>query len=218
MRLEFLRFMSAWGEPIAPVTVADSYFEEYADLLPEPMFDLWREIGFAGFGDGLLWICDPHIWQPIVNTWLDGLAIPDLYAGTQIPIFRTAYGKIYCFKPGVGPKLTIMPMSSIVSFGRPSSLSTKKWIDREMTAFLELPRRLFKQSATYMSDTEDPLQEDMFERIVGRLGLTTHDTIYSFDPPPQLRGWVRAENAVVADAATELTRLRTLEVPEVETK
>jgi hypothetical protein len=216
VRVEFLRFISAWGEPIAPVTVADSYFEEYADLLPETMLDLWREIGFAGCGDGLLWICDPHTWQPIVNTWLDGLDIPEPYTGTQIPIFRTAYGDIYCFKPGLGQTLTVAPAVSMILLSSPIPILTTEWLDREMEAFLELPRRMFTQTSTYMPGTDEPFQENMFERIVGRLGRTTHNTIYSFDPPRQLRGDMRAENAILAEATTELTRLRTLKTPKID--
>lgn len=217
MRLEFLRFISAWGEPLNPVTVPDSHFNEYGNLLPESMLDLWREMGFAGFGEGLLWICDPRSWQPMVNTWLDGVSLPDSYAGTQIPIFRTAYGQIYCFKPGVGQRLNIVPTGSMIGLQRPSSLSTTESNDKDITSLLEFPQRLFTESATYLPGTEDPLQENMFGLIVDRLGRTSHDTMYSFDPPSQLDGELRAENAVLVDAATELAHLRTLETPWVDT-
>ena len=151
---------------------------------------------------------------PVV--WLDGLDIPEPYTGTQIPIFRTAYGDIYCFKPGLGQTLTVAPAVSMILLSSPIPILTTEWLDREMEAFLELPRRMFTQTSTYMPGTDEPFQENMFERIVGRLGRTTHNTIYSFDPPRQLRGDMRAENAILAEATTELTRLRTLKTPKID--
>ena len=212
MRLELLNFISRWGDPIDPVEVPQSYFDEYGEQLPELMLDLWREIGFAGFGNGLLWLCDPHAWQPIVNTWLDGVDLPDEYRGEQIPIFRTAYGDIYCFKQGLGQKLDIDPVVSTIGLFRPEPVSGQEWIDMDITDILGFPASQFLLQAD-PPDEGDDLQEDLFPRIVERLGPTTHDTIYTFDPSVQEGGDIRVEYAKIADAATELTRLRSLKSP-----
>ena len=176
------------------------------------MLDLWREIGFAGFGNGLLWVCDPHTWQPIVNTWLDGVDLADEYRGEQIPIFRTAYGKIYCFKSGLGQKLIINPIISRVALYRPAPVPGQKWIDMDISGVLKLPVTQFVVQAD-PPDKGDDHQEDLFPRIIERLGPTTHDTIYTFDPSVQEGGDIRVEYAKIADAATELTRLRSLKSP-----
>ncbi|MEV6560517.1 GAD-like domain-containing protein [Nocardia sp. NPDC051756] len=47
--------------------VPESCFAEYGGRLPELMLELWRAVEFAGFSDGLLWVCDPHYGQPIVD-------------------------------------------------------------------------------------------------------------------------------------------------------
>lgn len=212
MRLELLNFISRWGEPIDPVEVPQSYFDEYGDQLPELMVDLWREIGFAGFGNGLLWVCDPHAWQPIVDTWLDGVELPGDYRGEQIPIFRTAYGETKCFKPELGQKLTINPALSMIALFRPEPVAGQKWIDMDISSILKYPANQFLLDAD-PPDEGDDLQEDLFPRIVERLGRTTHDTIYTFDPSVQEGGDIRVEYAKIADAATELTRLRSLKAP-----
>lgn len=214
MRLELLNFISRWGDPIDPIEVPQSYFDEYGEQLPELMLDLWREVGFAGFGDGLLWVCDPHAWQPIVNTWLDGVDLPDEYRGEQVPIFRTAYGKIYCFKSGLGQKVEIDPAFSNIALFRPEPVPDQQWIDMGITDILGFPVSQFVIDADYPSEGDD-LQEDLFPRIFDRLGPTTHSTVYSFAPSVQEGGSVRAENATVVDAATELARLRWLEGPEI---
>ena len=57
MRIELLDLLPRRDEPIDAIPVPESYFAEYGDRLPELMLELWREVGFAGFGDGLLWVC-----------------------------------------------------------------------------------------------------------------------------------------------------------------
>lgn len=214
MRLELLNFISRWGEPIDPTEVPQSYFDEYGDQLPELMLDLWREIGFAGFGNGLLWTCDPHTWQPIVNTWLDGVDLPDEYQGKQVPIFRTAYGKIFCFKPELGQKLTINSIISRIALFRPEPVAGQEWIDMDITDILGFPARQFLVPAD-PPDKGNDLQEDLFPRIVEQLGPTTHNTVYTFEPSVQEGGDIRVEYAKLANATAELTRLRSLKAPRI---
>jgi hypothetical protein len=214
VRLEFLNFISRWGDPIEPIRVSDSYFDEYRDQLPELMLDLWREVGFAGFGDGLLWICDPHHWQPIVDAWLDGTDLPTEYRGNQIPLFRTAYGKIYCFKPGLGQKVEIDPILSNIALFRPETLAGQEWIDMGISDVLGFPPTQFLVHADYPTEGDD-LQEDLFALIADRLGRTSHSTIYAFQPSIQEGGNLRAEYAVLSEATAELVRLRALQSPEI---
>lgn len=213
MRLEILDFVAEWGEPIDPLAVSEGHFLQYGDRLPELMLDMWREIGFAGFGDGLLWICDPRAWQPIVDTWLAGLDLPELYAGEHIPLFRTAYGEIHCFKPGLGLNVTVIPVTSKIGLIEPNPVGGQRWIDMHIESLLKYPADLFLVDADSVYDSDDD-QDDLFPRLVERLGPTTHDTVYSFSPSTQEDGIVRVETAFVADAASELTRLRTLKTPE----
>lgn len=177
------------------------------------MLDLWREVGFAGFGDGLLWVCDPYYWQPIVDTWLRGVDLPAEYHGNQIPLFRTAYGKIYCFKPGLGQKMEIDPVLCNVALFHPETIAGQEWIDMGISDVLGFPPTQYVVHADSPTDGDD-LQEDLFARIVDQLGPLSHDTIYAFAPSAKEGGDIRAEQAVVAVAATELTRLRSLGAPE----
>ena len=206
MRVEFLTFLSRWGEPLDQAAVPEGHFHRYGDVLPAPLLDFWREVGFAGFGDGLLWSCDPDIWQPVVDLWVSGLDLPEPYAGGQIPIFRTAYGEVYCFKPGVGQKLAITPAISRVDLLRLIPVPGQKWIDFDILNVLDRPPRLYLQRADHLPVP----QPDMFGMIADRLGRTTPDTIYSFDPPTQQGGRLRAEYAVLVEAIPELTRLHPL--------
>ncbi|UGT62264.1 GAD-like domain-containing protein [Nocardia asteroides] len=214
MRIELLDLLSRHNGPIDPIPVPERYFAEYAERLPDLVLDLWRELGFGGFGDGLLWACDPHRWQPIVDAWLASVALPAEYTGDQIPIFRTAYGKIYCFRPGLGQKIEIDPLFSGVHLFRPETLPGERWIDRGITDLLTFPDGQFLVYADHPTEGFD-MQEDLFERIVERLGRTSHDTVYSFAPRIQEDGAIRAEHAVLADATTELAALLALQEPEV---
>ncbi|MFC8043265.1 GAD-like domain-containing protein [Nocardia sp. NPDC057353] len=214
MRIELLDLLARRGAPIDPIPVPENYFAEYAGRLPELVLDLWRELGFSGLGNGLLWFCDPYRWQPIVDAWLASVELPAEYAGDQIPILRTAYGKIYCFRPGLGQKIEIEPLLSGVHLFRPEVLAGQEWIGRGITDLLTFPDDQFLVDADHPTEGDDP-QEDLFERIVERLGRTAHDTVYSFAPRIQEDGALRAEHAVIADAATELAAVLALQAPEL---
>ncbi|MEV0359710.1 GAD-like domain-containing protein [Nocardia sp. NPDC050697] len=212
--MELRDFVSRWGEPIDPVAVPEDYLAEYGERLPGLALALWRELGFAGFGAGLLWSCDPHRWQPIVDAWLAGAALPAGYAGEAIPLLRTAYGKIYCFLPGLGQRLIINPVLSKVTVRRPNPIAGPAGIDREMDSVLRHPRGTYLLDADPPEYGDDP-QEDLFERITAGSGHLTASTVYSFAPRVQEGGTIRAEYATVVDAAAELHALRALGPPRV---
>ena len=216
MRLELLDFMSRWGDPIEPIAVSDSYFDQYRDQLPRFMLDVWREVGFAGFSDGMLWICDPHYWQPIVDAWLDQTDLPTAYLGNHIPLFRTAYGKIYCFTPGLGQKIDINPTLSRIALFRPEILPGQEWIDRGVSDILTLPPNQFLVHPDYPTEGGNP-QEDMFADILDRLGPTSHSTIYTFHPSLPEGGDLDADQAILSEATAELLRLRSLQNPKIST-
>lgn len=168
--LEVHRFLSTWntswtGAPLDQRAVPDSYFDEYSDL-PDIVRTFWREVGFAGFDQGLLWVCDPHEWQPIIDEWLAGLDLPAPYRNGHIPLFRTAFGEIICFKAGLGSVIRIDSLTPEIIYVTPGY------------DFGTLASRLSRHvgGGTYWRRA--------FEKIVAELGPLDHATMYLFDPLP----------------------------------
>ncbi|GAD82945.1 GAD-like domain-containing protein [Nocardia asteroides] len=57
--------------------------------MPGLLLDIWREIGFPGYVDGLFWLCNPEEWQPAVDDWIEGLWLP--FDDEWVPFTRTAF-------------------------------------------------------------------------------------------------------------------------------
>ncbi|MGY0501642.1 GAD-like domain-containing protein [Nocardia sp. FBN12] len=199
--LEVHDFLSRWntswtGEPLEQVAVPESYFDEYSDL-PGIVHTFWREVGFAGFAKGLLWVCDPHEWQPIVDEWLAGLDLPETHRAGQIPLFRTAFGEIICFKAEMGNLVRIDPLT-------PEVVHIARGVD-----FGALVLALGSQVS---GDTH---WRGAFGKIVAKLGPLDHSTIYAFDPLPFVgenpRGRsvvYRTETAARSDARSAMSTIR----------
>ncbi len=68
-------FVRKWGAASIPVEVPEERFSEFAGLVPDLLIEFWREFGYSGFHNGLLWICDPVEWQPAVDAWTAGLEL-----------------------------------------------------------------------------------------------------------------------------------------------
>ncbi|GEM34033.1 hypothetical protein NN3_50400 [Nocardia neocaledoniensis NBRC 108232] len=168
--LEIHHFLSRWytswtGEPLDRVPVPESYFDEYGEL-PDVVRAFWREVGFAGFDKGLLWVCDPREWQPIVDEWLSGLDLPESHRDGQIPLFRTAFGEIICFKAGMGNLIRIDPLTPEIGY---------------VTQGVDFGALVLGLSSQVSGDT---YWRGAFGKIVAALGPLDHATIYGFDPLP----------------------------------
>ncbi|WP_207843527.1 GAD-like domain-containing protein [Williamsia soli] len=199
--LEVHRFLSTWstswtGAPIDQRAVPDSYFDEYSNL-PDIVHSFWREVGFAGFDQGLLWVCDPHDWQPIVDEWLAGLDLPDTHRTGHIPLIRTAFGEIICFTAGLGNLVRIDPLA-------PEILYVTDGYDFG-TLISGLSRDV--RGAAYWRRA--------FEKIVAELGALDHARMYLFDPlpfageDPRGAGVVyQTDRAVRADARSAMSTIR----------
>lgn len=204
--LEVHRFLSSWnaswtGPPLDQTTVPDSYFDEYEDL-PDILHSLWREVGFAGFDNGLLWACDPHQWQPIVDQWLEGLDLPDAQSTSHIPVFRTAFGEIICFTAELGNIVRIDPLTPEVDY-TPTGYDFGVLI-----AGLSLAVR----GGTYWRRT--------FEKIVAERGRLDHISMYVFDPLPFVGDNPRGpsvvyltDRAVRMDARSAMSMIRAAASP-----
>ena len=109
---------------------------------------------------------------------------------------------------GLGQKLDIDPTISRVGLFQPEPVAGQRWIEEDIADILDFPADQF------LLDADDDA-EDLFSQVLERLGPTDHRTIYTFTPRVQEGGAIRADLAALADAATELIALRSLQIPMV---
>lgn len=208
MSSETDEFTRKWGAPIASRTVAAERFERYRDVVPDLLLTFWEEFGFAGFGDGLLWLCDPVAWQPAVDAWTRGL---NLAMGDDewIAVCRNAFGAMELWGRRTGMSLTITPHRGwVLPCDRSRRMSSEIGRDDQIYAAMMVPDR---RSLDVRGDDGEPL----FEQVLALRGPVGPDTMYGFVPARALGGSLRADRVEIFDAEVHMQVLSDLTPREV---
>lgn len=109
-----------------PLTV--EHVERFSGVMPESVLYVWRRFGFDGFGEGRFWLADPLEWEPVVDAWLDGVALP-FPAQRWWCLTRTAMGAMELWGEVSGPALSINP---ILGWIRPDAGNAQDMVDPVM--------------------------------------------------------------------------------------
>ncbi len=64
----------------------------FAHKLPEQLFTYWRQLGWSGYGNGLIWMTNPAGYEAILGDWLQGTPFEN--RDDLSVIARTAFGSI----------------------------------------------------------------------------------------------------------------------------
>src|SRR5437588_4740969 len=71
----------------APPAAEEAVINEYRGRLPEPLLEEWNISGFAGFGNGFIWLTNPNEMQYVASEW-------DLDPSSLV-FGRTAFGDLF---------------------------------------------------------------------------------------------------------------------------
>lgn len=98
---------------------------------PSTFLAYWKEHGWCGYADGLLWTVDPQEYEPVVKAWIGNT--PFMQEDTFHIIARSAFGKLYFWgeKSG-GDKLNIIAADS---FALARTFQPAKDLDQAARAF-----------------------------------------------------------------------------------
>lgn len=176
------------------------HIDTYRGLVPDALLSYWKEFGFAGFGDGIVWLTDPIEWRHTTKILTEGLNHPDLDNDvTYIPYARTAFGKTYFWTPGYGGALSVDPIYRRAFYtGQTHSGAA----DRALQAFFGSSNR----SRFDLEWGDVPL----FESVPERCGPLTYDLMYGFVPAVALGGAASVETAAPFDIHIHLELLKEL--------
>ncbi|MBO0854585.1 MAG: DUF1851 domain-containing protein [Nocardia sp.] len=202
MSRETGEFIDVWGEASFPVVAAPERFEEFAGVVPDLLLRFWRELGFSGFGDGALWLCDPVRWQPAVDAWTADLDLP-MGEDSWIAVSRTAFGEMHLWGKRTGMSLTVVPfVGTIVPSDHSAAMATPEERDDQIYAHL----LSLDPEAVDVDGDEEPL----FGPVLRERGPVGPDTMYGFVPVPALGGAMAAERVEIVDAAVHMRLLSEL--------
>ncbi|HWV16241.1 MAG TPA: GAD-like domain-containing protein, partial [Cellvibrio sp.] len=97
---DFEWFLEKFGQPQKIVLANEKIVEKYRSRLPERLLEYWKEYGFCGFLDGLIWLVNPDDFNESKNIWLKGTGIQDL---DEYHVFaRSGFGSLYLWGEKTG--------------------------------------------------------------------------------------------------------------------
>ncbi|WP_168175972.1 GAD-like domain-containing protein [Mycobacterium sp. ST-F2] len=203
MSRETDEFVRKWGVPTVSSRAPDERLEQYRDVVPELLLTFWREFGFAGFGNGLFWLCDPVAWQPAVDTWTAGLNLA-MGDDSWLAVSRSAFGRMQLWGQRTGMSLTITPYSGWVRPNdRSHRMSTSVRRNGQIYAALFAPDTT---SLDVIGDDDQPL----FGRVLARQGPVGPDTMYGFVPALAVGGSLLPDRVEIFDADVHMQLLSEL--------
>ncbi|MEU8088197.1 GAD-like domain-containing protein [Micromonospora sp. NPDC049101] len=199
---EVAELAEIWGPPTCSAPVRADRLTQFAGVVPDLLLACWREYGFAGFGNGSFWLCDPEVWQPAVDAWTDGLELPR--AERWVAVSRSAFGDLQVWGQQTGSRLTISAHHGWVI---PSDHSDRALSDdgRDDRLYALLMCQDRRSVDLYGAD-----REPLFERVRALRGPVGPDTIYGFVPALGLGGALRPERAEIFDGPVHLELLAEL--------
>jgi len=148
------------GSQISAPAADEAVVNEYRGRLPEPLLEEWSISGFAGFGNGFIWLTNPTEMQYAVGEW--GLDPTSLIFG------RTAFGDLFIWD---GKNVRAL----FVHDGE------MNWLTDDLKMFFEfsLCDDLFLEEVVRLSK---------FREALDRLGAIAADEMYTYVPALALGG------------------------------
>lgn len=177
------------GNTVSPETV-----KKYQAYLPEALLELWQNHGFGFYGNGLLQIINPELYQDVLWSWL----MKDQPDMTRLPIAISAFGLVFYYR------LLSDDGDEDVSFIDPhnSDIGVTAW---SLTDF-------FNDWICDDEIIEQFLEKSALAKAQTRYGKLTDNQMYCYLPALRLGGRASDLNLDKGDAATHLDFLYQLAV------
>lgn len=163
--------------PVLPGPIpSEDHIAAWRGRVPDLVIELWQRHGFAGYGNGRLWLTDPDEWAPTVALLVERVGIDGWPGGsTPVALARSGFGAIQLLLPGQG--LGVIDVGLGLSRFSPSADGDDLNVES-----------LFAMVETDDWDMVDESGEAMFDRAVDRLGPLTDNEVYALVPTLAMGG------------------------------
>ena len=192
--MQLQTFINKFSVDQAGNTVSFETVKKYQAYLPEALLELWQNHGFGFYGNGLLQIINPELYQDVLWSWL----MKDQPDMTRLPIAISAFGLVFYYR------LLSDDGDEDVSFIDPhnSDIGVTAW---SLTDFFndwicddEIIEQFLEKSALVKAQTQ--------------YGKLAENQMYCYLPALRLGGRASDLNLDKGDAATHLDFLYQLAV------
>jgi hypothetical protein len=157
----FPEFKKTHGPAVQCRPASPEAIRTYRTKLPTALIDEWRESGWCGFAQGLIWTVDPSDFTDVVEDWLEP-------GDSAVTFMRTAFGDLLVWKKDGAHYI-------VVSYARVFRLTDD-------------PEILFDYTFCTKNFREKVLDEKLFRKALKKLGPLEHDECYAFEPAIPLGG------------------------------
>lgn len=168
---DFEVFIDEFGEATSRTDVPEAAIEKWQGKLPDRLLTYWKEEGWYGYANGLIWLVDPGEYEDLVDEWLDGSRLEQIDAFHAIA--RTAFGKLYIFGEQTGQSVTVnCATHAMFALERDLKKKDQRKLDISVRAFFGLSKD--------ECDLDDEFGKSLFDRAFKALGNLEPDEVYGF--------------------------------------
>jgi len=203
---EYFYLDKGFGPAVDTRPVSDAKLEYYRGRVPDKLLEYWQQYGFAGYGNGIVWMTDPDEYSEVLKAWLYGT---EFYGKDDyFVIGRTAFGHLEIWGTRTGSSLSINAPWAMIY---PTDQS--RWMETGKDDFLISTWVGGMQKG--MLDQTDDKDKPLFDRAVKRLGALNHDEMYGFVPALALGGPCRLDHLQKVKAVEHLMFLAQVTEPRI---
>ena len=205
---DFDFFLEEFSLPHDCQPINESVITTYHNRLPEQLFDYWRQLGWCGYGQGLLWMTNPAEYQPVLDNWLTGTLFED--RDDLSVIARTAFGELYVWAKGKGEVLSIRPITGVINYYPEDD--NKSYSTEEENKYM---RYFWGNKDPKYVDYNDQNDTPLFDRALKKLGPVKADEMYGLKLARALGGDILLDNLGIMKLAVYHDIARQMKAPEI---
>ena len=180
--------------------------ERYKDRLPEILVKFWIEKGWCSWSKGQYWICDPSIFQPVIDYVF--LGDPELDPTRMVAFGYNAFGNVDIWYGDATIRLNLPNGMVRVEPRGYDEVQKRQWTDEVMIGL-----KLSFNVSPYVAPWEDEKYQNMMPLALERIGQLESGEIYGFAPALSIGGRNNVEHLQKVKVAEHLLLLASLDSP-----
>ncbi len=191
--MQLQQYINKFPVDVAGNSVSDEIIKKYQNYLPAELLELWKTYGFGFYGNGLIQIINPELYQDNLWDWLLK-SEPDK---SRLPIAISAFGVIFYYRK-------LSDEDEDISFIDPqtSEVDVTVWSLEEF----------FNEWLCDDEIIEVFLEKTLLEKAQKKYGKLPENKMYCFLPPLRMGGSKEDLNLDIGSTVVHLDLLYQLAV------
>lgn len=201
----FAYFIEKFGEATHRAQVPETSLSKWAGRLPPLLLQIWRDEGWASYGNGRLWTVNPDDYEHIKDAWLAETPLAAL--DNFHVIARCGFGDLFLCGEKTGRSVSVIcALNEVLTLK--NRLKARPVLDQDPSI-----QAFFGSSNPEDYDYSDTNEKLLFDRATKKYGPLAPDEIYGFEPALVLGGEPTLSNLRRLKLDPHLLILREFDTP-----